>query len=82
VKVKSYYVRVKYTDTEGEHPVGSKIEMPYESDADVAVAASMVAYGMLSESIPDDPDTPYFDGRDGSGQFASEEAKAKKATAR
>lgn len=77
MKVQTFYAKVAFTDHDGRHEVNSKVLVPYETDQQVAAAESMVAYGILSKNHGDDPATPYYDARDGDGQFAPKKERTK-----
>lgn len=50
--IRDFWAKVSYTDVEGLHPAGSLARIPYESDAEIAAAQSMVNYGILTDQAP------------------------------
>lgn len=50
--VRDFWAKVGFTDADGEHPAGTLVRVPYGSDAEIAAAQSMLAYGVLSEQAP------------------------------
>lgn len=50
--MRSFYAKVQFTDANGVHEAGSIVNLPYESDEDIANAQSMVRYGIVTEQAP------------------------------
>lgn len=46
------YAKVPFKDTDGDHAVGSEIEMPYGTAEQQAEVDTMVRYGVLTKTKP------------------------------
>lgn len=51
-KVQTMYAKVRFTDGNGTHEEGEKIEVPVESDAEIAECDTLVRYGVLTPNAP------------------------------
>lgn len=52
MKVQTMYAKVRFTDAEGTHEEGDKIEVPCESDEQKAECDTLVRYGVLTPNAP------------------------------
>jgi hypothetical protein len=56
--MKSFYALVPFTDANGEHAANEVVNLPYDTDEDIANALSMIRYGVVSERAPEPEATP------------------------
>lgn len=56
--MKTFYVKVGYTDATGFHAPDGTVNLPYDSDVDIAAAQAMVAYGVLDDRAPAPKEAP------------------------
>lgn len=50
--MRTFYALVEFSDVNGTHPAGHPVNLPYETDEDIANAQSMIRYGVVAEQAP------------------------------
>lgn len=50
--MRSFFAKVEFTDAKGTHPAGTLVNVPYDTDEDIANAMGLIRYGVITDQAP------------------------------